>query len=235
VTKTSTARDGAVVDPASLSDRLEASLKSLGTDYVDVYCLHAVHPDHYRRAHETLLPELRRLRAQGKFRFIGLTERFPADPQHRMLQEALVDDAWDVVMVGFNLLNPSARNTVFTLTRENNVGTLNMFAVRRALSQADALRALIDDLIEKGLVDQDGLDRSDPLGFLLSDEHCHSLTEAAYRFCRHEPGIDVVLTGTGQRAHLDANLDALSRGPLPQDLRDRLARLFGHIDNVTGN
>jgi len=235
VTKTAAARDGAVVDPAGLSAKLEASLKCLGTDYVDVYCLHAVHPDHYRRAHETLLPELRRLREQGKIRFIGLTERFPADPQHRTLQAALVDDDWDVVMVGFNLLNPSARNRVFTLTRKNNVGTLNMFAVRRALAQADALRGLIDDLIEQGLVAEDGLDRSDPLGFLLSDDHCQSLTEAAYRFCRHEPGVDVVLTGTGNREHLDANLDALSRGPLPQDVRDRLNRLFGHIDSVTGN
>jgi L-galactose dehydrogenase len=213
-TKTAAARDGAVVDPASLSEKLEASLRRLGTDYVDIYCLHAVHPDHYRRTHETLLPELRRLREQGKFRFIGLTERFPADPQHRMLQAALIDDAWDVVMVGFNL---------------------NMFAVRRALSQAPALRELIDGLIEKGLVAEDGLDRSDPLGFLLSDRHCLSLTEAAYRFCRHEPGVDVVLTGTGNPAHLEANLNALSRPPLPQDLQDRLARLFGHIDSVTGN
>jgi L-galactose dehydrogenase len=235
VTKTAAARDGAVVSPASLSSKLETSLRCLGTDYVDVYCLHAVHPDHYERAHEILLPELRRLRDQGKFRFIGLTERFPADPQHRMLQAALVDDDWDVVMVGFNLLNPAARNTVYTLTRDNNVGTLNMFAVRRALSQAEVLRALIDDLIEKGLVAADGLDRSDPLGFLLTDDHCQSLTEAAYRFCRHEPGVDVVLTGTGKQAHLDANLDALLRGPLPQDLRDRLDRLFGHIDSVTGN
>ncbi len=234
-TKTAAARDDAVVDPASLSEKLEASLKRLGTDYVDIYCLHAVHPDHYRRTHETLLPELRRLREQGKFRFIGLTERFPADPQHRMLQAALRDDAWDVVMVGFNLLNPSARNRVFALTRENNVGTLNMFAVRRALSQAPALRELIDGLIEKGLVAENGLDRSDPLGFLLSDRHCLSLTEAAYRFCRHEPGVDVVLTGTGDPAHLEANLNALSRPPLPQDLQDRLARLFGHIDSVTGN
>jgi L-galactose dehydrogenase len=235
VTKTSTAQDGKVVDPGILSDKLEASLKCLGTDYLDVYCLHAVHPDLYRQAHEILLPELRRLRDQGKFRFVGLTERFPADPQHSMLQEALVDDAWDVIMVGFNLLNPSARNRVFTLTRKNNVGTLNMFAVRRALSQADALRPLIDDLIDKGLVAEDGLDREDPLGFLLSEDHCRSLTEAAYRFCRHEPGVDVVLTGTGVPAHLDANLDALSREPLPQDLRDRLERLFGHIDSVTGN
>ncbi len=48
-TKTAAARDGAVVDPASLSEKLEASLRRLGTDYVDIYCLHAVHPDHYRQ------------------------------------------------------------------------------------------------------------------------------------------------------------------------------------------
>lgn len=30
---------------------------------------------------------------------------FAADPTHEMLERALVDDLWDVVRVGFNLLN----------------------------------------------------------------------------------------------------------------------------------
>ena len=61
------------------------------------------------------------------------------------------------------------------------------------------------------------------------------MIDAAYRFCRHEPGVDVVLTGTGNPAHLDANLDAISRPPLPRGLQDNLDRLFGHIDSVSGN
>ena len=47
-----------------------------------------------------------------RLRFLGITERFSGDPQHRMLERALRDDCWDVMIVGFNLLNPSARERV---------------------------------------------------------------------------------------------------------------------------
>ena len=69
-----------------------------------------------------------------KLRFIGITEGFNSDSGHDMLQRALQDDVWDVMMVGFNILNQSARERVFPTAMEKNVGILIMFAVRRALS-----------------------------------------------------------------------------------------------------
>ena len=42
-----------------------------------------------------------------------------------------------------------------------------------------------------------------------------SVIDAAYRFARHEPGIDVVLFGTGNVAHLRANIASILRPPLP--------------------
>ena len=131
---------------------LEQSLKHLGTDYIDVYHLHGVEPKDYDFARERLMPAMRRLREQGKIRFIGVTEGFVQDPSHQMLQQSLNEDLWDVVMVGFNLLNPSARRTVFSTTQDKRVGVLNMFAVRRALSQPDRLKAIVADLIQKGAI-----------------------------------------------------------------------------------
>ena len=58
--------------------------------------------------------------------------------------------------------------------------------------------------------------------------------EAAYRFCRHTPGIGVVLTGTGEKAHLMDNLRSLEEPKLPQNVLDRLAALFGGVDCVSG-
>ena len=83
---------------------------------------------------------------KGKIRFIGVTEGFVQDPSHQMLQQSLNENLWDVVMVGFNLLNPAARRTVFPMAREKGVGVLNMFAVRRALSQPDRLKAIVAEL-----------------------------------------------------------------------------------------
>jgi aryl-alcohol dehydrogenase-like predicted oxidoreductase len=42
------------------------------------------------------------------------------------------------------------------------------------------------------------------------------LPEAAYRFCRDDPGADVVLSGTGDEAHLRENVRSLDAPPLPK-------------------
>ena len=54
-----------------------------------------------------------------------------------------------------------------------------------------------------------------------------SLEEAAMRFCRHHSGANVVLTGTGNRHHMDANISAAMADPLPEPLAAQLCKLFG--------
>jgi aryl-alcohol dehydrogenase-like predicted oxidoreductase len=49
---------------------------------------------------------------------------------------------------------------------------------------------------------------------------------------RHEPGVDVVLFGTGNQEHLRANIESILRPPLPQQDRDRLRELFSHLRGV---
>jgi L-galactose dehydrogenase len=214
---------------------LEQSLRAIGTDYIDIYHLHGVEPKDYVFAKEKLIPAMRRLRDQGKIRFIGVTEGFVTDTSHQMLQESLREDMWDVVMVGFNLLNPSARKTVFPLAAAKKVGVLNMFAVRRALSQSDRLKSLCGELIHKGMIPRGSIDADDPLGFLLEQGLAATIPEAAYRFCRHEPGVGVVLTGTGNPAHLKANIQAILKPPLPRPALERLEKIFGELDSLTAN
>ena len=81
----------------------------------------------------------------------------------------------------------------------------------------------------------DELDIEDPLGFLVQEGGARSVVEAAYRFARHEPGCDVVLTGTGSPAHLEENVASINAPPLPSDDLERLRRLFGHLDHLSGN
>jgi L-galactose dehydrogenase len=56
--------------------------------------------------------------------------------------------------------------------------------------------------------------------------------EAAYRYARHEPGADVVLFGTGNPAHLEANIASILKPPLPAADSARLAELFGELQGV---
>ncbi len=226
---------GTHLDRGEVVRRLEASLRRLGTDHVDIYHLHAVVAEEYDHHLREVVPALQDLRKQGKIRFLGVTERFIPDPQHVMLQRALRDDVWDVMMVGFNLLNPSARERVFVHTRRRNIGVLVMFAVRKALSRPERLREIVAELAEQGRVDPAGIDPLDPLGFVTEEGGAASLPDAAYRFCRDEPGAHVVLSGTGNPDHLRANLETFERPPLPGPLATRLHALFRHVDSVSGH
>ena len=223
------------ITPQDVQESLEASLKRLGTDYIDVYHLHAVVLEDYPYLASEIVPTLHRLRDQGKIRFIGITERFGADPGHAMLQRALRDDAWDVVMVGFSILNQSARERVFARTIERDIGVLIMFAVRRALSRPERLVQVIDELIAEKQLDPAHIDRDDPLGFLVREGGAVSVVDGAYRFCRYEPGAHVILSGTGNPTHVQANVASFRRPPLPDQDVNRLKRIFGHIDSIAGN
>ena len=221
--------------PNKMKERVEASLMRLQTDYIDVFHLHGVTPEEYAHALDPLVPCLQDLQAEGKIRFIGITEQFITDNDHRMLQQALKAGCWDVMMVGHSLLNRSARHLVLAATQRQNIGTLCMFAVRRALSRPEALKELMSGLVAKGTVDEGDFDPEEPLWFLLADGTVTTLAEAGYRFCRHEPGLDVILSGTGKIAHLKENYASLMKPPLSAKMLERLEALFGKVDCVSGN
>ena len=234
-TKAGIARGGDPVSAADMARYVDESLAKLQTDHVDIFLLHGLTLPQYEHATEVILPELRRQQAAGKIRFIGVSEQFGGDTGHALLARSLPDDPFDVVMVGFNLLNPSARQRVFPLTQHHDVGTPIMFAVREALSHPDELRKVVGELIARGEVDAAKVDAEDPLGFLADAPGAPSVVEAAYRFCRHEPGAQVILTGTGDPAHLKANVEAILAPPLPAEVLQRLEAIFGAVDSVSGN
>ncbi len=221
--------------PQQIRAGLESSLVKLQTDHVDVFHLHGVMPHQYAHCVDHLVPELLKMRDEGKLRFIGITERFITDTDHEMLIKALDDDFWDVVMVGFNLINPSARKRVLPVTRKKQVATLIMFAVRAALSKSEALKSLLLDLAEQGQIDRKFAQSDNPLGFLTDRGVAPSIIDAAYRFCRHEPGAEVILTGTGSVDHLRENINSIISGRLPDETLEHLENLFGHIHTVSGN
>jgi aryl-alcohol dehydrogenase-like predicted oxidoreductase len=222
------------ISPKSVERSFDKSLKNLGTDYIDIYHIHAVLPEDYEKVISKAMPILQKLRDEGKIRFFGITERFDIDSQHIMLQKALKDDYWDVMMVGFNILNQSARERVFPETMKKNIGTLIMFSVRLALSRPERLNQLIDELIEKGELDPSDIDMKNPLGFLVHEGGTANLVDAAYRFCNYEPGTDVILSGTGNIDHLKANFESFSRPSLPDEDVLKLKKIFQNVDSVSG-
>jgi aryl-alcohol dehydrogenase-like predicted oxidoreductase len=224
-------REGrSAVDRAVAS--LDNSLRQLGTDYVDVFQLHGVSPRAYDQAFDVIAPALLKEREKGKLRHLGVTETGSSDPEHAMVQRAVEDGVWDVVMVAFHMMHQNARTKVFPLTMAKCVGTLLMFAVRNIFSRPERLAAALRELTANGQLPRWLADAPNPLGFLLHEGGASTVTEAAYRFVRHEPGVDVVLFGTGEPDHLRANIASLLAPPLPLADRLTLTKLFGHLVGV---
>ena len=216
----------------TVTRRVEASLRRLKLDYVDIFHFHAVSPAAYEHHRDVLAPALTKLKEQGKVRHVGITETSPNDPEQKMLTRAIQEAPWEVTMLAYSLMNQGARKRIFPLTRQRGIGTLLMFVVRNLFSNAAYRRDIFAKLVEQGELDASILDDGDPLGFLVADGVAQSITDAAYRYARHEQGVDVVLFGTGDRAHVKDNVESILRPPLPPPVIERLHALFGHLTGV---
>lgn len=211
--------------------RIDQMLSRLGTDHVDVLSLHSVTPGQYHAALTRCLPLLERLKKDGKIRAYGVSEAFSRDPSHTMLKSAIGNQAFEVMMAGFNIFNQSAEKTVFSSASKRGIGTIGMFAVRRMLKNEMHFRQLVDRINRgPGQVHRISADA------LLSTMVRHGVTdvaEAAYRFCAHQSGADTMLVGTGNPEHLRRNVLSYMKGDLPPEIVTSLRDAFGSIDYLT--
>jgi aryl-alcohol dehydrogenase-like predicted oxidoreductase len=216
----------------SVTRRVEASLKRLGLDYVDVFHFHAVSPAAYAHHHDVLAPALVRLKEQGKVHHVGITETSPNDPEQKMLARAIQEAPWEVTMLAYSLMNQGARRQIFPETERRGIGTLLMFVVRNIFSNAAYRADIFAKLVEQGELDASILSEGDPLAFVVGEGGAESITDAAYRYARHTQGVDVVLFGTGNKAHVKSNIDSILRPPLAPAIIDQLHASFGHLKGV---
>jgi aryl-alcohol dehydrogenase-like predicted oxidoreductase len=230
-TKAQIRHEGRLLGAAEVIDSLDRSLRALRTDHIDVFQLHGVPPAAYDHVMAQLVPPLLAEQAKGKFRHLGITETAPRDPRHLMLQRAVREDCWQVVMLAFHMMNQNARATVFPHTLERSIGTLLMFVVRSLFSVPGRLQETIRTLASEGRVPGWLAEREQPLDFLIHGDTA-SVIDAAYRYARHERGVDVVLFGTGDLEHLESNIASILKPPLPADDVAQLQALFGALEGI---
>lgn len=231
-TKTLIVEAGQRRTPEQVVASLHASLKRLRTERVEVFHLHAVAPKHVDYAIEVIAPALLKEREAGRFAHLGITETAPNDHDHMTLPKAIHSGLFDVVMVAFHLLHQNARDSVFPLTRADGVGTLLMFAVRLIFSQPERLQATLADLVRRGQLPAAQLDERSPFAFITGQPGPLGMIDAAYRYARHEPGVDVVLFGTGNIEHLQTNIQSILADPLPPATLALVRERFGQLAGV---
>jgi aryl-alcohol dehydrogenase-like predicted oxidoreductase len=231
-TKVHARRNGEWYNADRVTESIDHSLKQLGTDYIDIFQLHGVRVAEYDHAVNVILPALLAAKEKGKIRHLGITESPVDDFTHEMLLRAANEGAWDVFMVAFNMMHQGTRKKLFPLTLEKKIGTLLMFAVRSIFTKNERVVAALKEAAAQGKISKEIAENPEPLGFLLHKDGASSITEAAYRFAVHEPGVDVVLFGTGDRDHLHTNVKSLLMPPLPVADTAKLAELFGALIDV---
>jgi aryl-alcohol dehydrogenase-like predicted oxidoreductase len=190
-------------------------------------------PSIYRTVVDRFYGTMKRLREQGKVRFIGFSERFFSDPKHEAVVTALEQDGdlWDTIMLKYGILNSCAARRALPLAQEKDVGILNMASVRVKLTRSEELESLMADWKGRGLILREALPEKDPLGFLVHGA-VDSVVSAGYKFALDHPGVSTVITGTSRISNLERNVVALLGPRLPEADAQRLRALFGHREEA---
>ncbi|MCH9011036.1 MAG: aldo/keto reductase [Chloroflexi bacterium] len=222
--------DGSLRSPDDIERSVEASLRRLNTDCVDIMQFHVLNSNDYFDVVDQHYPVLKRLQEQGKIRFIGFSEHFMGEGDHKSAVLALKThpELWDTIMLKYGILNLYAAKEALPLALEHDVGIINMAAVRVKLPQPDLLREQISLWKQDGIIAQDSLPQEDPLGWLVHDD-VDSVIDAAYKFAADHPAISTVLTGTSSVRHLEDNVRALEIPTLPEADKRRIREVFGEI------
>lgn len=223
---------GQIRRPDDLLASLDASLTHLGTDRVEIFYLHAVPAGATDETMDVFAEPLREAAASGRIRFTGLSEAYANDHDHEALQTALHSHDFDVIMVGYNLMSPSAAVSVLPLAADRDVGVVVMCAVRGVIAVPERLDAVVQKWKRTGLLHPDDLPDTDPLGWLLDE--ADSIAAAAYKFAAEPTVVGCVLTGTASPGHLRENVAALTGPPLSHETVTRLNEVFGKVGRNVG-
>lgn len=202
--------------PERVERSLDESLRRLGTDYVDIFQLHDIEFAPLPYIVEESIPALRRLKAEGKIRYFGVTA-----------------------------LPLAALETVLALTSVDMVlsychYTLNDTTLTRLLPQAEArgVGVISAAPVAMGLLSEQG-----PMPWHPADDeikavcrqaakYCarkgESLTRLALQFAASHPSLPTTLVGTASPELLRQNAQWLQE-PLDEALLDEVRRMLAPI------
>ena len=217
-------------DEKQLELSVDASLRKLKTDCIDVMFLHGLLPGDYETATRRFYPKMMELKKKGKIRFLGFSTRFKIDHAQEAAKKALSSDPeiWDVIMLKYGILNQNVEKEILPLALKHNVGIMNMAAVRVKLPDPELLEKLIQEWKQKGLVDTNAIPDRKPLDWLIHHD-VTSVIDAGYRFAAEPFSISTVISGTANINHLEKNAQSLEKPHLPEEDSQRLKEVFSHI------
>jgi aryl-alcohol dehydrogenase-like predicted oxidoreductase len=218
--------------PEGVVATAEQSLRRLRRDRLDIFLGHGMRTaaSYQQFMSDGCCEAMVKLKAQGKVRFIGISELSEADGTHEVLKQAVPSGVFDVVMLTVNFLLQTAIDDILPLCRAHGVGTvvmmpLNQPSVESGLVSIDAAHECIRRHIDHGnLPDAPPYTDEDVLDFLKP----YSIPEAALRFVLAQE-VDSCCVGARTPGRVRENLAAVDPPYLDTNRLARLQSLFGGI------
>ncbi len=181
---------------------LVTSLRRMQTDYVDLMQFHGGDAETLER--EGLIDLLRSFRDQGMVRHIGISTKLPELP-------ALIDlGVFETFQIPYSCLAPEHHDWI-AKAAEKGAGIIIRGGIAHGGPDAEIQRPNLNEVWDQAQLEEvlpDQMSRAELiLRYTLSHPHCHT-----------------TIVGTCNDAHLEENLAAATRGPLPADLYDEVTR-----------
>jgi aryl-alcohol dehydrogenase-like predicted oxidoreductase len=212
----------AVFPGAHIRAHAESVLKAFGVERLAVLFLPAWQPEWTREG--DWLRTLQALKAEGKIAGFGVA---PFDHDPGAACEAAQSGQIDCVEVMYNPFDPEAAADLFPLCREKGVGV-----VARSPLYGGALTAGWDEAVfapgdwRAAFFYPEHRDETRERVAALAGEVSapdETVADLALRFGLSHPAVSTVSVGMRARSHVQANLAAMARGPLPEGALARLS------------
>ena len=210
---------------------VEASLRELGTDYLDLYFLH--YPAEEPELIEASLEALLRLKEQGKIRAIGASIRGPnVTEETQALCSAYISTGHvDVIQVIYSILRQQNLRAVEEAAARD-VGVIVRTALESGLlTGAYAPGHVFAETDHRARYDRQKLDyvlrASEQLRGLAIEPPYEHLAQVATRFALAAPGTSSLIMGAQSAAEVEMNVATLELPPLSERVTEQLHERYG--------
>ena len=193
-----------------VSAGVDLALSNLRTDVIDVVHLHSCPRETLER--NGVAEALGRAVAAGKVRVAAYSGEGEA------LDFAVASGRFGSIQTSVNVVDQRSIDTAVARAREHGIGVIGKRALANAVWRTAGTSG--DEAIAAYRRRWEALDLD--FGPVPPDE-------AALRFAAFAPGVSSVLVATRRVEHLEANLAALARGPLPDEIQSTIRARFREL------
>ena len=194
-----------VWQPEVIARNLETSLKRMRTEHIDLLQFHGGNAEDLQQA--GLVRQLEDLRDQGLIRHLGVSSSLPNLPG--MIELGV----FETFQIPYSCLAPQHHDLI-TRAAETGAGIIIRGGIAHGGPDAEIQRPALNDVWSSA-----GMDEVLPAGM--------SRAELILRYTISHPHCHTTIVGTCNQDHLQENLQAIERGPLPSGLYREVQRRVG--------